>query len=131
MDAPRKANCSTILPAATSSGLVPSADVRRGDGSFIPEMLIDAWVRAGHATRAGALLTARDGQRFVLQDAVRVLGRRNGDTDPYGMTGRADALRELLRKGAIIADDTMRLGPAVYDIEHGVIALPVAGDLVA
>lgn len=95
------------------------------EGCFLPEPTLDTWVRTGQATRAGALLTAADGRRFVLQDAVRVLGRRNGDTDPYGFTGRVDSLRELVRRGAIVSADTLRLGQAVYDVEHGAVALAV------
>jgi hypothetical protein len=102
----------------------PAGSVRSRltDDSFVAEALLDAWVRSGEVTRAGALLTTRDGRRFVLRDAVRVLGRRNGETDPYGLTGRIEALRDFIRQGASVSADGIRLGPAVYDVEFGVVA---------
>jgi hypothetical protein len=103
------------------------ASVRFGaGGSFLADMVVESWVRSGEATRAGALLILRDGRCLALQDAMRVLGRRNGDTDPYGFTGRVEPIREFVRKGAVISGAAMRLGPAVYDIEFGVIALVVS-----
>jgi hypothetical protein len=89
--------------------------------SFLSEGTVDGWVRGGLATRNGALLITADGRRFLLRDAIRVLGRRNGDTDPYGFTGRVEPIRDFIRKGACITLDTLRLGPAVYDIEYGVV----------
>jgi hypothetical protein len=71
----------------------------------------------------GALLTTPDGRRFLLRDALRILGRRNGDTDPYGLTGRVEAIRDFIRRGATISADALRLGPAVYDIEYGLLAV--------
>jgi hypothetical protein len=101
--------------------------IRIGEDAFVSEITVDAWVRAGAAVRAGSLLTVHDGRRLLLRDAVRVLGRRNGDTDPYGFTGRVDALRELIRRGASISLDALRLGPAVYDLEYGYLAVPLEG----
>ena len=54
-------------------------------------------------------------------DAVRVLGRRNGESDPYGWTGRVFPLRELLRLGAALGPDGCKLGSATYDVEFGVL----------
>jgi hypothetical protein len=98
--------------------------VRIGEDAFVAEPTLDEWIRAGEAVRAGALLNVRDGRRFLLRDAVRVLGRRNGDTDPYGLTGRVESLRDFLRQGALLTNEGIRLGPAVYDIEYGVVAKP-------
>lgn len=105
----------------------PSAESYLRDGCFIAEADLAAWLRAGEIAREGVILTARDGRRFVLQEAVRVLGRNNGASDPYGFTGQVDSIRELVRKGATIAGDTLRLGPAAYDVEYGVTALLFAG----
>jgi hypothetical protein len=111
----------TIASArATTAVVVPA--VKIGEDGFVAEGTVDMWVRTGAATRAGALLTVNDGRRYLLRDAVRVLGRRNGDTDPYGFTGRVDAIRELIKKGASLSPDALRLGPAVYDVEFGFVA---------
>ena len=109
-----------------SSGAAPDPGraapvVRIEDGSFVSEATLDGWVRSGAASRAGAMLCVPDGRRYLLRDAVRVLGRRNGDTDPYGLTGRVEAIRDYIRQGATVSADALRLGPAVYDVEHGVI----------
>lgn len=109
-------------PPRRESATLPA--VRIAPDGFVPDAIVDGWTRSGAATRAGALLTLSDGRRYVLRDAVRVIGRRNGDTDPYGFTGRVEALRELLRRGVTLAADAIRLGPAAYDVEYGVIAAP-------
>jgi hypothetical protein len=127
----------------------PRASAWIGDGGFVPEAVLEGWLRTGEAMRAGATLTflrpppsadprsssraalsTRDrgspGQRYLLRDAIRVLGRRNGETDPYGFTGRVEPIREMIRRGAIVAEGGVRLGPAVYDVEYGFIAVPCA-----
>lgn len=101
--------------------------VRIAEDAFLAEAAVDAWTRNGAAKRVGPLLTLADGRRYGLRDAVRVLGRRNGDTDPYGFTGSVETLRELIRRGATISADALRLGPAVYDIEYGYLAAPCDG----
>jgi len=101
-------------------------DARIGDDGFVSEAVLDSWVRSGAAARGGAMLTLRAGRRYVVQDALRVLGRRNGETDPYGLTGRVESIRQLVRQGALVSGDGIRLGPAIYDVEFGVIAFPFA-----
>jgi hypothetical protein len=89
-----------------------------GDG-FVPDALLEEWVRTGAARKEGAVLVLSDGRRFALTDGLRILGRRNGDSDPYGFTGRVLALRSLLKRGALISADGVRLGPVIYDVELG------------
>jgi hypothetical protein len=114
---PRSARAS----AASAPGVV--AGVRVGEDGFASEATVDAWVRSGAASRGGASLALPDGRRFVLRDAIRVLGRRNGDTDPYGFTGRVESIRDFIRRGANVSADALRLGPAVYDIEYGYVVV--------
>ena len=96
--------------------------LRIGDDGFLSEAIVDGWVRSGAAARVGSFLTTSDGRRFVLCDALRVIGRRNGDTDPYGLTGRAEAIRDFVRRGASVSADALKLGAAVYDVEYGFLA---------
>lgn len=110
----------TIASAGADTGLTVSV----GEDAFLSDAKIERWTRTGAATRAGALLTTRDGHRYLLRDAVRILGRRNGDSDPYGLTGKVESLREFVRQGATVSAYALRLGQAVYDIEHGLIATP-------
>ncbi|MFO0555089.1 MAG: hypothetical protein U0271_42320 [Polyangiaceae bacterium] len=95
-----------------------------GDG-FVPDTTLADWLRLGSATRAGSILTLSDGREFALTDALRVLGRRNGDSDPYGLTGRVLTLRSVLRRGGLISPDGIRLGAAIYDVAYGVLAEPL------
>ena len=124
VDTPRRQHPS-VPPRTTLSSPVPGTvplPCIEAD-AFVPEVTVDGWVRRGAATRVGGLLVTPDGRRFVLRDAIRVLGRRNGDTDPYGFTGKVESIRELIRRGASVSADALRLGPAVYDIEYGFVAI--------
>jgi hypothetical protein len=114
-------------PHRQSSNPPRHMDARpRIEAGFIPDVALDLWLRPGDAARVGASLTTRDGRRFMLCDAVRVLGRRNADVDLYGYTGRVETLRSFIRQGAVLSADGVRLGSAIYDIEYGVLATPVA-----
>ena len=119
---------STFPPGSRSASRPPaSACARVGEDGFVSDVQLEAWVRVGEAVRAGATLALVDGRRYVLTDALRVLGRRNGETDPYGLTGRVLALRQVLRQGGALFADALRLGAAIYDVEYGVHAVPVLG----
>jgi hypothetical protein len=119
---------STSPPYATAS-YRPTTGVgaRVPDDGFVSDALLDAWLRSGDAVRAGAAMTLGDGRRYVLVDALRVLGRRNGETDPYGLTGSVLLLRHVLRQGGALFVDALRLGPAIYDVDYGVVATPLGG----
>lgn len=98
-----------------------------GDG-FVSDATLDEWVRAGNATRFGSMLLLADGRRFILTDGLRILGRRNGDSDPYGLTGVVMTLRSVLRRGGLLSNDGIRLGPVIYDAAFGTIAEPFQAD---
>jgi hypothetical protein len=100
----------------------PPPAPRIPEDAFLSEATVDGWVRSGAATRTDGVLTLSDGRRYALRDALRVIGRRNSDTDPYGLTGRVEPIRDFVRRGATISADSLRLGPAVYDVEYGFVA---------
>ncbi len=104
-----------------------------GDG-FLGDSTLDEWKRSGAATVSGTIMTLSDGRRFTMTDGLRILGRRNGDSDPYGLTGRILTLRSILRRGGLLSPDGVRLGAAIYDVGFGVITEllveAVADDLV-
>ncbi|NUP08651.1 MAG: hypothetical protein HOW73_21595 [Polyangiaceae bacterium] len=95
-----------------------------GDG-FVSDAILEEWKRTGVATRTGAILDLADGRRFALTDGLRILGRRNGDSDPYGLTGSLLTLRSVLRRGGLLSNDGIRLGAAIYDVAFGVLAEPL------
>ena len=93
---------------------------------FLSDATLSAWIRAGAAQRHGHVLTLEGGLELVLTDGLRVLGRCDGDSDPYGFTGKVMSLRSVLDRGASMHPNGMRLGAATYDVELGVIAEPAA-----
>ncbi len=100
-----------------------------GDG-FVTDAELESWRRTGvlkgnPTSDERGVLVLNDGRRFVASDAVRVLGRRDGDSDPYSLTGRVMTLRNVLRRGGILGADGLRLGPAIYDVSFGALLLPV------
>src|SRR5262245_65681559 len=116
----------TVEPLRASSRPSPTPPVRIGEDAFVSEATVDGWTRSGLASRVGSLISFGDGRRYTFRDAVRVLGRRNGDTDPYGFTGRVETMREFVRRGATLSADALRLGQAVYDVEYGYLVVPSA-----
>jgi len=93
---------------------------------FLPDATVNGWVRSGVAARNGSTLSMRAGAELVLVDALRVLGRSDGESDPYGFTGKVLSLRALLDRGAIIHSNGFKLGAATYDVELGFIAQAVS-----
>lgn len=91
-----------------------------GGDRFIAEVVLETWTRGGRARRAGGVLWLDDKRIHDVIDAVRILGRRGGDSDRFGWTGRVFPLRELLRLGASIGPRGASLGNSTYDIEFGV-----------
>jgi hypothetical protein len=63
----------------------------------------------------------RSGSNFATTDGLRVLGRRNGESDPFGLTGRIMSLRSLIARGAIVSNNGVRIGAVIYDVELGTI----------
>lgn len=110
-----------LAQSGTYSHQRPSQCGALGDG-FVTDAELDAWRRTGllvGPTSERGVLAFSDGRRFIATDAVRVLGRRDGDSDPYSLTGRVMSLRDVLRRGGILGADGLRLGPAIYDVAFG------------
>lgn len=110
---------------ARSSSRPPQALAALSAGSFVSEGTIEALVRANEVTRAGATLTTKSGKRFILQDAARILDRRDGMPDTFGLIGKVELLRTFLRNGAALSSDAIRFGNVIYDVEWGAIVFPV------
>ncbi|HNT00101.1 MAG TPA: hypothetical protein PLJ27_17315 [Polyangiaceae bacterium] len=85
---------------------------------------IDARVRTQRASLDGALLTVANGSRFVLRDALRVLGSSKGH-DVFGMTGRIMPLSELLTMGATLSSSTLQIGNVHYEVQLGYLVQPL------
>ena len=110
---------STTPPIPTSAaGVTLPAD------GFIPETTLELWVRTGLAARDGAVLTFGDGRRYMLVEGLRILGRRDGESDPYSLTGRVLSLGAILKRGAVLSPNGARIGAATYDLEFGSVVQP-------
>jgi hypothetical protein len=111
-------NRSSLPPALPGSPLLPA------DG-FISDATLTVWLRTGVATRQGNAVSMRSGVDLILTDALRVLGRRDGESDPYGLTGRVMSLRSLIDHGATVHTNGIRIGTSTYDVELGFMFQPL------
>lgn len=102
----------------------PKAQSLVMDG-FVPDDLLASLLKAGHATRQGALLEDREGRRYLLEDAVRVVACREHDTDPYGFTGMVETVGSLLRRGFAVSAHRIAIGRLSYDVELGAVVQPL------
>lgn len=94
-------------------------------GAFVPEQELMGFVSTGAVRRAGILLETADGRAFVLQEAVRFLGRFDGETDPFGLVGAVEPVASLLKRGFVMNSERVALGKLVYDVVFGVICHPL------
>jgi hypothetical protein len=92
---------------------------------FVPDELLASLVSSRHAERVGCVLRTRDGRRYALEDAVRVIGCARERTDPYGMIGIVESLGSLVRRGFVVSSRQIALNRVVYDVELGVLAHPL------
>lgn len=100
------------------------------DGFASEQHLADLLFRRRvHRSGRGTLLC--DGRLFTITEAVRVLATIDGSRDAYGLIGEAEPLDDLLRAGAQVAGDRMRVGRSMYRVERGVIARHRAAALVS
>lgn len=102
--------------------------VRLAPDEFLSRDALDALAANGEIHLAGALARTRDGERYVLRDALRVLGKVSPETDPYGFIGHTDTLASFLRRGFVMSAERIALGRSVYDVEYGYLAQRVGGD---
>ncbi len=112
------------LPPAMSAPSQPPLP-QLGLDEFVSNERLRAALERGDATRHGAILRARNGNMFVLTEAVRVLGRVSQETDPYGFIGVVDTIGGMLARGFVMSAERIALGRAVYDAEYGYIIEPV------
>jgi len=110
---------SSFPPAMT-----PAHDVSQATlfDDFVAEETLAKMIDQGEAQRDGCLLRLRDGRRFALREAVRILGHVSQETDPYGLTGHTETLAVLLERGFVVSAGRVALGRQVYDTERGYLA---------
>lgn len=109
----------TSQPLMRNDTLVVPPEI--GGDRFIAEVVLDTWTRMHRARRVGGVLWLDDERIHDVVDAIRVLGRRGGDVDRFGWTGRVFPIRELIKLGASLGPDGASLGSVTYDVEYGVL----------
>ncbi len=92
---------------------------------FLAENTLGRMVERGEVHRDGCLVRTRDGRRYALRAAVRILGHINQETDPYGLTGTTDTVAGMLERGFVVSAGRVALGRQVYDTERGYLAQPI------
>lgn len=92
---------------------------------FVPDDQLTRLLASGRAERVGCVLRAGDGRRYLLEDALRVLGCTEERTDPYGMIGTVESIGSLVRRGFMVTSSRIALNRVVYDVELGVLAHPL------
>jgi hypothetical protein len=95
---------------------------------FLPDEHLASLVDTGRATQTGPVLRTGDGRTYLLEDAVRVLGCRDRELDPYGLTGLVESIGSLVRRGFVVTDNRIALRRVTYDVELGVLAHPLLED---
>jgi hypothetical protein len=137
MNAPR--HLPTVSPARTSDRPAALLD------DFLSHAELETMISSGAALRAGSLLMLRDGRRFVVQEALRVLGpssavphgppsslRAAGGfdsddaSDPFGFTGMVETVGAMLQRGFVMSRERIALGRRLYDVEYGFVLEPLA-----
>ncbi|HEX6272727.1 MAG TPA: hypothetical protein VFZ53_06805 [Polyangiaceae bacterium] len=93
---------------------------------FFPQVLVDRWVASGEAALSGSELTLRrEGTRYRLVDAVRVLGEVTGTPDRFDVSGKVKTVGFVTELGAEVLGDSMVLGDNAFDTVIGWLGTPM------
>ena len=93
---------------------------------FFPQALVDRWVATGEAVLAGSELTLRrEGNRYRLVDAVRVLGEVTGTPDRFDVSGKVKTVGFVSELGAEVLGDSMVLGDNAFETVIGWLGTPL------
>jgi hypothetical protein len=96
---------------------------------FFPQVVVDRWVATGEAVLRGSELTLRrEGTRYRLVDAVRVLGEVTGTADGFDVAGRVKTVGFVTELGAEVLGDSMVLGDNAFETVIGWLGTPMAFD---
>jgi hypothetical protein len=94
---------------------------------FFPQVLVDRWVATGEAVLTGSELTLRrEGARYRLVDAVRVLGEVTGTPDRFDVSGKVKTVGFVTELGAEVLGDSMVLGDNAFETVIGWLGTPMA-----
>jgi hypothetical protein len=93
---------------------------------FFPEAAVNRWVAIGDAVLSGQeLYLRREGARYRLVDAVRVLGEVTGTPDRFDVSGKVKTVGFVTELGAEVLGDSMVLGDSVFETVIGWLGTPM------
>lgn len=120
-----------LRPRSREEHSMPTTDTAQTDfrlqsTGFLPEYLLQRYLELGFVQRIGPRQIATPQQRYILQDAVRVLGPRSQESDPFGLTGHVSPTRALLERGFELSRRQLSWGRYRYDMEFGFLVHPIA-----
>ena len=96
---------------------------------FFPQVVVDRWVATGEAALSGQELTLRrEGKRYRLVDAVRVLGEVTGTPDRFDVAGRVKTVGFVTELGAEVLGDSMVLGDNAFETVIGWLGTAMTND---
>jgi hypothetical protein len=117
---------SGIMPAPRQAISRPLAAEPQGEAletGFISEQQLADLLFRRRVRRVGPGVVASGGRQFAIREAVRVVGRADGHSDPYGLSGVVESMSDLVRAGAQLNGHMMLLGSVSYCIERGVVVV--------
>lgn len=93
---------------------------------FFPQTALDEWVSEDRVELKGEELTLkREGRRYRIIEAVRVLREVTGADDPHELLGRVKSRAFLVELGAELLEGSMILGDNAYDVVQGFVGAPL------
>lgn len=93
---------------------------------FFPQTALDEWVSEDRVELKGEELTLkREGRRYRIIEAVRILREVTGSDDPHELLGRVKTRAFLVELGAELLEGSMILGDNAYDVAQGFIGAPI------
>jgi len=92
---------------------------------FFPQTALDEWISENRVELKGEELTLmREGRRYRIIEAVRVMREVTGADDPHELLGRVKTRGFLVELGAELLEGSMILGDNAYDVIQGFVGSP-------
>jgi hypothetical protein len=87
---------------------------------FFPQACLDQWGVEGKIELSSSeLVVLAKGQRFAVDEVVRVVLEVTGSADPHRIVGKVKSKAELEGLGAEILENSMIIGDNAYDVVPG------------
>lgn len=92
---------------------------------FFPQTALDEWISENRVELKGEeLMLKREGRRYRIIEAVRILREVTGADDPHELLGRVKTRAFLIELGAELLEGSMILGDNAYDVVQGFVGAP-------